>query len=210
MLLNTRYCFEDLLRVDIIYTNCNVDVMPLPLNHSRISSASLGANTHLHRSRITLVSKLAIHAQLLLREPLSNPNQSVDDAKDDENSSENSKGVGGDHPAAVRARVQERVHVEALGGVGEIGQTEIGGKHDQDPEEVDPEHRLGSGDEDLEEGEGAVEPVLRDVGPSLDLGVEPRSAEEHDPVDDGDQEGISDNCRVKQRVKGLQEAREGL
>ncbi|VUC24972.1 unnamed protein product [Clonostachys rosea] len=183
----------------------------VPLNHSRISPGSLGAHAHLRRSRITLVSKLPIHAQLLLSEPLSNPDQSIDDAEDDKNGSENSKSVGGNHlTAATASGVQERVHVKALGRVGEVREAEVGGEHNQDPEQMNPEHRLGSRDEDLEEGKGAIEPVLRDIRPSFDLGVEPRSAEEHDPVDDGDQEGICDNRRVVQRVKGLEEAREGL
>ena len=67
--------------------------------------------------------KLAFKPQLP-RRPISEPNQPPNDAKDDANSRQDAKTVSG-HTAAALARVEERVRVETLGGMRDVGESKI-------------------------------------------------------------------------------------
>lgn len=109
---------------------------------------------------------------------------------------------------AVNTGVEERVGVEALGVVGEVGESEVE-EEDQDEERQD-EERMGRGgrEEDLEEGEEADEPVLGDILPGLEDEREPRRLVQDGPVDDEDEEREGRDAGVVEAVQGAEDARQ--
>ena len=70
-----------------------------------------------------------------------------------------------------------------------------------------PGRAAGARDYELEEGEEGVEGVLGEVGPAGVGGGEPGGVEDG-PVDDGDEEGVGDDCGVEEGVQGLEGAGE--
>lgn len=104
--------------------------------------------------------------------------------------------------------VEEAVHVEALGGLGDVGQGEVESEDDNEPENVDPGCRIRARHEDLEQSESRVEAMLREVAPRPIPGREPSATVrvQDAPVDDGHEEGIGGDRGVVKGVKGLQRA----
>lgn len=60
----------------------------------------------------------------------------------------------------------------------------------------------------LDQRKEGVHRVLGDVAPCAEDGREPRRRIEDTPVDDGDDEGVDDDCRVGEGMKGLEETGE--
>lgn len=151
--------------------------------------------------------ELAVLPQLGLGDVLAQPHGRPDQAKHDDAAQRDSKHVGR-HEAALLAGVKEVVRVEAPGGLGDVRERQIHGQQDDQPEHVDRRRRVGARDEDLEQGEGAVQPVLRHVAPAAVHLGEPGAAVQAAPVDGGHDEGEDDDGRVEGRVQRLERARE--
>ena len=63
--------------------------------------------------------------------------------------------------------IEERVGIEALGGMGQVGKAEVESKKKDDDSEVEGWWGGGAGKEDLEEGEDGIEGVNGDLGMGL-------------------------------------------
>lgn len=155
--------------------------------------------------------KLSIHVQHIFGQVLADPNQTLDETKDNQTSDADAKDVSDEQAAAVGVRVEEEVGVEAVDGVEEVGEGEVEGEPDDEPEHVDGTELGvgGAGQQHLEEGHGEVGGVLGVAGVGGEDGGEGAAgAEEEGPVDDGDDDGVDDDGGVEERVQGLQRARE--
>ncbi|KKA19282.1 hypothetical protein T310_6739 [Rasamsonia emersonii CBS 393.64] len=145
-------------------------------------------------------------------ESTAEPDQRPGHGEDDDDGSEDGEAVARDAAAvlAVNARVEERVGVEALGVVGEVGESQIE-EEDQD-EEGQVEERMGPGgrEEDLEEGEEADEAVLGDILPGLEDEREPGRLVQDGPVDDQDEEREGRDAGIVQAVQGAEDARQSV
>ena len=92
--------------------------LPLHLHHLHIPLPRIQPIPFPPRTR-----KLALKPQLP-RRPISEPNQPPNDAKDDADGRQDAKTVPG-HTAAAFTRVEERVRVETLRGMRDVGESEI-------------------------------------------------------------------------------------
>lgn len=149
------------------------------------------------------------HVELRLCDPQAEPHETGDDAEDDDDGGGNAKDVSRDDaPAPDALVVEEVVGVPALVGICNVGDGQVAGENEDEPEQMDPRGRSGARDENLEEGKEGVEGVLADVAPGAKGEGEPGAAEKDGPVDDGDEEGEGDDGGVEERVEGLERARE--
>ncbi|QSZ37486.1 hypothetical protein DSL72_008584 [Monilinia vaccinii-corymbosi] len=109
---------------------------------------------------------------------------------------------------ALFLRIQKRIHVQALGRIRHVGQTQVGGQDQQQPAQVHPGRGQGARHAHLHEGKERVEAVLGDVGPGVEARGEParrHSRPEDDaPVDDRHEERVADDGAVEQGVQGLE------
>lgn len=76
--------------------------------------------------------KLAVQPQLLCHQ-IPEPDQTPNNAKDDDDGSQDSETISG-HTAATLARIKERVRIPALCGMGDIGESEIACQQDDQKE----------------------------------------------------------------------------
>lgn len=154
-------------------------------------------------------SKLSIETEFSLGDPLAQPDQEPYHKENDDAAGGNTKDVGCHHAATANLLVvEEGVRVEALVHVRHEGQSKVASQDEDDPKHVNPQRRVRARDEDLEEGERAVQGMLGDILPSRVLQREPVAREQHDPEDNGDEEGVDDDGGVEERVQRLQRARE--
>lgn len=153
--------------------------------------------------------ELAFHAQFLLGEPAAGPDEAPDDHEDDEDGNGDAEDVGGDKTVLLLGGVEEGVGVEALGGLGDVGEREVEGQNYDEPEHVNEGARVSAGDDDLEEGEEAVHAVHGDVAPGAEGVREPtrEGAIDEAPVNNGDEEGVAGDGAVVEGVQGLEGAR---
>ncbi len=70
--------------------------------------------------------------------------------------------------------------------------------------------RVGARDDDLKQGEGAVQPVLRHVAPAVEYFGEPRAIVQAAPEDDCHDEGVDDDGGVEGRMQRLERAGESV
>ena len=72
-------------------------------------------------------SELPPETELLLCDPLTDPDEDPYDAEDDEDGGQDAEGVGGDATTAAGglARVEDGVDIPALGRVGDVGEGEV-------------------------------------------------------------------------------------
>ncbi|KAI6760678.1 hypothetical protein HG530_009538 [Fusarium avenaceum] len=152
-----------------------------------------------------LPGKLAIHTKLCLRQPATNPDDAPNKTEDNDDSDKDAENVSCDNtPSANILIVKEVVHVEPLRRVGKIGEGEIHRKDEDQPHNMHPLGRVRPGNDDFEKRKEAVQAMLTDVAPGVELDREPRSFEENYPVYNRDEEGIRDDGRVEERVERLQ------
>lgn len=153
----------------------------------------------------TALGEFAFHAHLALRQPPAGPDEAPDEHEDDEDSDGDAEDVGGNEAVLLEARIEEGVGVEALGGLGDVGESEVEGEHHDQPEHVDEGARVGARDDDLEEGEEAVHGVHGDVAPGTEGRREPpgQGAVDEAPVDGRDQERVAGDGAVEEGVQRL-------
>lgn len=90
-----------------------------------------------------------------LRHALPAPDHRPHGAEDDADAGEDAEHVAR-QAAGAAGRVEETVGVEALGGVGEVGEAEVEGEDEDQEGEVQGRWGVGVGEEDLDEGEEGV------------------------------------------------------
>lgn len=160
---------------------------------------------------LQLLRNLAVHTKLRLCHPQPQPNQPPDHTEDNHSAHRNTNDVCSDNaPSTSPLIVQERIHIESLRRIRQERQTQVHGQYDDQPQQVYPQRWTRPRDDDLEECEDAVEGMLCDVLPALELGREPRAAVQGRPVNDGDEEGVHNDGAVEERVQGLQGSEEGV
>lgn len=154
--------------------------------------------------------KLALLAHLRLSHPLPHPDEAPYEAEDDYDANRDANDVGGDDTPAILPIVEEAVDIDALCRVGDEGETEVQGEDEDQPRDIDPERLVCAGDNDLEQGKEAVEAMLADIRPGVELDGEPGTIVKDDPIDDGDEERVCDDGGVEQGVEGLQRTGEAV
>lgn len=158
-----------------------------------------------------LLCKLAIHTELRLRQPSSNPDDAPDNAKDDDNSDRYAQNVSCNNASSTHILIiQEVVYVEPLRRVGEVRKGKVQRKNEDQPRDVHPLRGVRSGDDNFEKCKQAVQAMLADVAPGVELLREPRPFIQNDPIDDRHEERVRDDGRVEQRMKRLQRSRETI
>lgn len=168
--------------------------------------------THLRLVVRGLARKLAIHAEAALRQPLAHPDEALDGPEDDERGGGDAEDVADHDAGTVGVRVEEAVGVEAAGGLGHVGEGEVEGEDDNEPEHVDEAHLVvgRAGDDDLEKSKGRVEGVLRNVRVGLVGLLVPGAGVEDAPVDDGDEPRVDSDGGVEEGMQRLQRPGEGV
>src|SRR3569833_1887165 len=149
------------------------------------------------------VGELALLVLVCLGLPQAEGDDALNEQVQDDAGEQDAEDVGGDDAGALPARVEEAVDVVVLGGEGDVGEAEVQGQDDDDPEEVDPQGPRGAGDDELEEGEHAVAGVLREVAPGVEGAREPVARVQHAPVDGRHDEGVGDDGGVEEGVQRL-------
>lgn len=206
------------VRKSLCQISCYFSLRPSPHTHFRVRMAKIarwllpssGIPSDLVASR-----KLALAAQLLLREPPASPNQAPDNAEENNDGGQDTKDVRSDAlpPTGRLGRVEEGIDVKPLGSDRDVRQAQVQGQDDDEPPEVDEGRGLGARHEDLEEREERVERVLRGVAPGgvgvgEAAGVAVGRRVQDRPVDDGHERWVRRHGGVEERVQGLQGARE--
>lgn len=158
-----------------------------------------------------LLCKLTIHTKLRLRQPSSNPDDAPDNAKDDDNSDRYTENVSCNNASSAHILIiQKVVYVEPLRRVGEVRKSKVQRKNEDQPRDVYPLRGVRSRNDDFEKRKQAVQAMLADVAPGVELLWKPRPFIQNDPVYDRHEERIRDDGRVKQRMKRLQRSRETI
>lgn len=151
-----------------------------------------------------VAGKPTIHVGLPLGQPDAHPDQALDDAKHDDRTDGDAHDVSGGDGGALGLDVEEGVGIKVFGVIGDIGQRQVEGEDEDDPPGVDPQGYGGTGDDDLEEGEDAVEAMLGGVAKGIKLVLEPGARVDEPPVDGGDDERVDDDGGVVEGVEGLE------
>ncbi len=157
----------------------------------------------------TGMRKNTVEPELLLRDPATQPYERPHDGEDDADGDGDAEDVGGDEGALLRG-VEERVRVEALGGVRQVGERQIQREQEDEERQVRPRRGPRAREGDLEEGKDAVQSVLRDVAPRRVLCRERRGRGEQGPEDDDDEEGERRDAAVEQTVQVLERPGPGV
>lgn len=155
-------------------------------------------------------SEFALAPAQSLGRPEAQVHDALDDAKHDDGADGNAENVRGGDGAALRLDVEEGVGVEALCVVRDVREGEVQCKDDDEPPCVDPGRGRGARQDDLDEGEDAVEGVLGGVAECVKGGGEPDARVDDAPVDGGDDEGVDGDGGVVEGVEGLERAREAV
>lgn len=152
---------------------------------------------------------LALHPHLAFGQPFSCRDSTLRQAEDNDDGDGKSENVGSNEAVPHDRRVKEAVDVKALRGLGDVRDSEVKSKHDGQPEDMSPRRWVRTRHEDLEECEGRVQTVLRQVTPPSVLGWEPGAAVwvQKTPVDNGHEERISGDRGVVEGVKSLERPR---
>lgn len=134
----------------------------------------LPCNPHLHVPHPPppiLPRKLPFHTQHLLRQPPPHPYQPAHQAENHTYSRQDAEDVAHDRSATF-ATIEEGVGIEALGGVGQVGEAKVEGKEEDDEGKVEGGRRGGARKQDFEEGEDGVKGVNGNLGVGLAGGEE--------------------------------------
>lgn len=122
-------------------------------------------HTHLlHLDVPPPIKPRALHRRA--RHPPPHPDRAPRHAKDDQNGRQDAEAVAGDLAAffAVRAGVQERVGVEALRVMRQVGERDVQQEDEEEEGEGEEGVRVGCWEDDFEQGEERVQAVVGDLG----------------------------------------------
>lgn len=145
----------------------------------------------------------AVESELVLGDPAPQPHDTLQDGEEDGYAHGDAEDVGGDQ-GPLQAGVEEGVGVEPLGRARDVGQGEVQGEQQQQEGQVRPGGGVRARQDDLDEGEDAVEGVLGDVAPGRERRAQRRRQGQQAPEDDDDEQGEGRDGGVEERVQGLQ------
>lgn len=158
--------------------------------HQPLLAIPHGAHLLLPQRRRTTTRRIHIpttppapRAQHALRQPYPHPNHPLHHRKQHNAPNGNAKTVPGHSPTPIRLHVEERVDVEALGGVRHVGEPQVAGQQEDERAEVPPGTQRGAREQDFGESEDAVERVCGCVVPRGE-GRREVAGEEDRPEDD--------------------------
>lgn len=147
--------------------------------------------------------KPALKPELLLRDPPPQPYKPLHNREENAYPHRDPKDVRR-HQRALQGRVEEAVGVEALGGVRQVREGEVQRDEEEQEGQVRPRRGPRARQRDLEEREGAVEDVLRDVAPRRVGRRQRRRGAEQRPEDDHHEQGVGGYGAVVHGVQALQ------
>lgn len=94
--------------------------------------------------------------------------------------------------------------------MGEVRKRKVQRKNEDQPRDVHPLRWVRSRNDDFEKRKQAVQAMLADVAPGVELLWKPRPFVQNHPIYDRHEERVRDDGRVEQRMKRLQRSRESI